>query len=292
MNNIVYLNGEYLPKEKAFISPDDRGFYFADGVYEVIKYYKGKAFRFEDHMVRLRRSIGEVRINFTAFDPLENLCQEVIRLNAMEDSYSGVYLQITRGAYQRMHGFPPPSVSPTLYITVYSMHPNVNELTNGIPVILRDDFRWLRCDIKSISLLPNALLNDEAGMAGARGCFLARNGAITETTNANIFGVKENIVYTHPDSNLVLPGITKKVILEICKRMKITVKELPIPAADIPNFDEFFISGTGSEVMPVIRVEERLICEGLPGPVTRKIQHALFEMTYGELGKDWEFRKW
>jgi D-alanine transaminase len=292
MNSIVYLNGEFLPKEKASISPDDRGFYFADGVYEVIKYYKGKPFCFADHIARLKRSIREIKINFNAFHQLEKLGNELIRQNSMENTYSGIYLQITRGPFQRMHRFPPEIVLPTLYMNAYPMPPYIDELKNGIKVILREDIRWHRCDIKSIMLLPNTLMYEEAVSAGAGDCFFVRDGCVTESTHSNIFGIKENILYTHPDSNLILPGITKIVILQICNETGIPVREIPIRADDLTCFDEFFISGTGSEVMPVVRLGDNPVNDGRPGPITRRIQQELFRKTYGELGNDWEFRKW
>jgi D-alanine transaminase len=223
---------------------------------------------------------------------LEKLGNELIRLNNMENSYGGLYLQITRGVFQRMHSFPPESVPPTLYMNTYPMLPYADELKKGIQVIMREDIRWHRCDIKSISLLPNALMNEESARAGAQGCFFVRDGYFTETTNANIFGVKENTVYTHPDSNFVLPGITKKAVMQICQKLKIPARETPIPAKDFIHFDEFFITGTGSEVMPVVKLEDKTINDGRPGLITRKIQQELFHITYGELGNDWEFRKW
>ena len=292
MNAIVCLNGEFIPMDKARISPDDRGFYFADGVYEVIKYYKGKAFCFNDHIARLKHSVFETKIKFTAFDQLERLGYELIRLNKLEKEYTGVYIQVTRGAYRRMHQFPAESANPTMYMNVYPLPPFIHELTHGIKVILRDDIRWHRCDIKSIMLLPNVLMYQEAVENGARECFFVRDGHFTESTHSNIFGVKNGVVYTHPDSNLVLPGITKKVIMQICGKVGIAIRDIPIRADEFRDFDEFFISGTGSEVMPVIRLEDTMIKDGKPGPVTGRIQQEFFGETYGKIADDWSFREW
>jgi len=292
MNTFVCFNGEFLPKDKAVISPDDRGFYFADGIYDVIKYYHGKAFCLNDHLLRLKRSISEIRIHFTGIEKIEELAHELIRLNKMEIEYTGVYIQVTRGVYQRMHRFPPEPVAPTVYMNAYPLPPFINEIRHGIKVILRKDIRWQRCDIKSVMLLPNVLMYQEAVENGAGECFFIRDGCFTESTHSNIFGVKSGIVYTHPDSGHILPGITKIVILQICNRLGITVKETPVPANDFRNFEEFFISGTGSEVIPVIQMEDTLIGDGSPGNITRMIQQEFFRQTYGEMADDWDFEKW
>jgi D-alanine transaminase len=292
MGSTIYLNGTFIPHEKACISPDDRGFYFADGVYEVIKYYKGRSFCFSDHLLRLKHSISETRIRFKAFDHLEDIGNELIHLNRMENEYAGIYLQITRGAAPRMHRFPGAETDPTVYMNVSPMPPFIHHLAFGIKVILREDIRWHRCDIKSVMLLPNVMMIQDAVENGARECFFVRNGFFTECAHSNIFGIKNSAVYTHPDSNLILPGITKKVILQVCAMLGIPFREEPIRADDFPGFDEFFISGTGNEVMPVIRIENSAVGDGRPGLITRQIQREFLRMTYGELAGDWSFREW
>ena len=292
MGPIVYLNGAFIPREKACISPDDRGFHFADGVYEVIKYYRGRAFCFTDHIQRLKRSISETRIRYSGFDQLESAGNELLHVNRMEKEYAGIYLQITRGASPRMHRFPGEETGPTVYMNAFPMPPFIPQLNQGIRVILREDIRWHRCDIKSIMLLPNVLMIQEAAENGAEECFFIRDGFFTECAHSNIFGIKDGALYTHPDSNYILPGITKKVILQLCGMLGIQVREEPMRADDFRNFDEFFISGTGNEVMPVIQMENAIVRDGRPGPVTRRIQQEFFRMTYGELAEDWSFREW
>jgi D-alanine transaminase len=292
MGLIVYLNGAFIPREKACISPDDRGFYFADGVYEVIKYYRGSAFCFTDHMQRLTHSISETRIRYSGFDRLEIAGNELLHLNRMEKEYAGIYLQITRGATPRIHRFPGEATVPTVYMNTCPMPPFIHQLRYGIKVILREDIRWHRCDIKSVMLLPNVLMIQEASENGAEECFFIRDGFFTECAHSNIFGIKDGVLYTHPDSNRILPGITKKVILQQCRMLGIQVQEKPMRADDFRNFDEFFISGTGNEVMPVIQLENSTVRDGRPGPVTRRIQQEFFRMTYGELAQDWSFREW
>jgi D-alanine transaminase len=292
MDPILFLNGSFIPHEKACISPDDRGFYFADGVYEVIKYYRGKAFCFSDHMQRLKHSITETRIGFRGFDHLEDFGNELIHRNRMENGYAGIYLQITRGVSPRVHRFPGAETGPTVYMNVRLMPPLISQITGGIRVILREDIRWHRCDIKSIMLLPNVLMIQEATESGAEECFFVRDGFVTECAHSNIFGIKDGTVYTHPDSDRILPGITKKVILRICRISEIPVREEPIRAEELDHYDEFLISGTGNEVMPVIQIEKLRIRDGRPGRITRRIQQEFFRMTYGEMAEDWSFREW
>ncbi len=290
--NIVYLNGSYIPKREACISADDRGFYFADGIYEVIKYYKGKSFCFNDHIIRLKRSLNEVKINIDNIEIIEEIANKLIIINKLENEYAGIYIQITRGVHPRMHAFPEKSVRPTLYINAYPFRSFDNNLKNGIKVIMRNDIRWHRCDIKSIGLLPNVLMFQEAIENDAQECFFVRDKYFTESTHSNIFAVREGVVYTHPDSNLILPGITKKIVLQICHESGITVNESAICAEEYKYYDEFFITGTGNEVMPVIQIEDTIIGSGKPGRVTRHIQNEFFTRTYGQLADEWNFRNW
>ncbi len=290
--NIVFLNGAFVSIQKACISPYDRGFYFADGIYEVIKYYKGKPFCFNEHLMRMKKNLGEVRINFNDFDKLEETTGRLISLNRLNGEYAGIYLQITRGVYPRMHRFPEKSIIPTIYMNAYPYPSYSNQLTNGIKVIMREDVRWQRCDIKAIGLLPNVLMYQEAAENDAMECFFIRNNYLTEATHSNIFAVKDEVVQTHPDSNLILPGITKKVVIQICRNSGIKVNEYPIRADSFSRYDEFFITGTGNEVMPVIQIENTIIGNGKPGKITRHIQNEFFKMTYGQLANDWNFENW
>jgi D-alanine transaminase len=290
--NIVYLNGAFISKKEACISPDDRGFYFADGIYEVIKYYKGKPFCFNDHMIRLKRSLNEVKISFDRFDMIEETAGKLISINKLEDEHAGIYIQITRGVHPRMHSFPEKSVCPTLYINAYPFPSIYDRLKHGIKVIMRNDIRWHRCDIKAIGLLPNVLMYQEAIENGAQECFFVREKYFTESTHSNIFAVSQGTVHTHPDSDLILSGITKKIVLQICRESGIAVDESPVYAEEYKYYDEFFISGTGSEVMPVVQIENTIVGDGKPGQVTRHIQHEFFTRTYGQLAGDWNFRNW
>jgi D-alanine transaminase len=278
---IVYLNGSFISKDEAFISTDDRGFYFADGVYEVIKYYRGLPFCFQDHMNRLKNSLAGVRIDFD-ISILQSLCDRLIEDNLLKNENAGVYIQITRGVAPRIHRFPGKDVKPTLFIRAFTMPAFLNDQKNGIRVITREDIRWLRCDVKSIALLPNTMLFQQAVEQNAGECFLLRNGNYTEATHSNIMAVIQGTVNTHPDSNLILPGITKKVVIRLCDELCIPVTERPVSGSETSTFDECFITGTGSEIMPVVEIDGNAVGNGKPGPVTKRLQEEFFKITYGD----------
>jgi len=278
MSEVVYLNGNLIVKEEAFISPEDRGFNFADGIYEVIKYYRGKPFRYADHMERLKRSLREIKINFGDLDQFESVFQELLENNGMANQEAGIYLQITRGSHTRIHQFPE-KIKPTVYATAFPFSSKWDQLENGVKVLTTEDIRWLRCDIKSISLLPNVLAAEQAHSSGGVEAIFIRNGMVTEGSHSSFMAVKNGVVYTHPDSNLILPGITKKVVMEICKANEIKVVEEGIPANELITRDEMMIVGTGSEVTPVVQFDEKTVGDGQPGPVTLFIQKKFFELT-------------
>jgi D-alanine transaminase len=276
MNEIVYLNGNLIAKSEAFISPEDRGFNFADGVYEVVKYYRGKPFRYQDHMDRLKRSLHEVLIDIEDFDSFKTIFQALLERNKLTTQEAGIYLQITRGSHTRIHRFPE-NITPTVYATAFPFSSKQDQLKNGIKVITADDIRWLRCDIKSIALLPNVLGAQKAAENNAEEIIFIRNGVVTEASHSNVMGVKDGAVFTHPDSNLILPGITKKVVFEICKANNIKVVEEGISALKLVGMDEIMIIGTGSEVTPVVQIDENPVRDGKPGPITRFIQGEFFK---------------
>jgi D-alanine transaminase len=277
MPEIVYLNGNLLPKNEALISPEDRGFNFADGIYEVIKYYDGKPFRYTDHLNRLRRSLHEIQIEFGDFDQLESVFQQLLEKNGLTDQEAGIYLQITRGSQTRIHRFPD-QIVPTVYATAFPFASKWDQLKNGVKVITTEDIRWLRCDIKSVSLLPNVMAAQKAYEQGAVEAIFIRNGVVTEGSHSSFLAVKNGTIYTHPDSNLVLPGITKIVVREICRELNIPLVEEGFAASELASMDEMMIVGTGSEVSPVIRIDNQMVGNGQPGPVTCLIQEKFFGM--------------
>lgn len=277
MSEIVYLNGGFVAKDEAKISPDDRGFLFADGVYEVIKFYYGKPFRFEDHLSRLKRSLRELRIDFDGIQELEKICLELINTNNLNERHAGIYIQITRGVNKRVHFFPK-GVAPTIYAFASELPSAKENLENGIKVVTQEDIRWHRCDIKSVSLLPNTMMFNEAVEAGAGEVVLIRNGVVTEATHSSLLGVKNGIVFTHPLTNHILPGITRKVILEICEKYDIPFEERAMTEKELFGLDELIVAGTGTEVTPVVQIDERPVGNKKPGEITRFIQQKFFEM--------------
>jgi len=277
MNEIVYLNGKFLPKEEAWISPDDRGFIFADGVYEVVKYYNGRPFRFRDHLERLKRSLEEIKIQYNGLENLNKILSELLDKNNRLGKQAGVYLQITRGVNKRIHYFPK-DIIPTIYAFSFDFQSYADKLENGVRVITHEDIRWHRCDIKSVALLPNSMLYNKAVESGADECLFFRNGILTEGALSSVFVVVNGTVLTHPLSNLVLSGVTRKVVLEICVQNNIPFEERAATEAELFSADEVFITGTGSEVTPVVQVDNTLIGNNRPGDITRYIQNKLFEL--------------
>jgi D-alanine transaminase len=277
MSETIYLNGTLLPKNEASISPEDRGFNFADGVYEVIKYYGGKPFRFDDHLERLKRNLSEIRVDFDEFAQLEPVFRQLLEMNELAHHDAGIYVQITRGSHQRAHRFPE-NIKPTVYAFAFPFKMKPEQLRNGITVITAEDIRWLRCDIKSIALLPNVLFFQKAVEEGAGETIFMRDGIVTEATHSNVLAVRNGTVFSHPNTNLILPGITKKVVLEICREKGIPVVEEGIIAEDLKLMDEVMVVGTGSEITPVIQVDGTMIGDGKAGPVTRIVQSRFFEL--------------
>jgi len=278
MSEIVFLNNQFINKEDAKISADDRGFIFADGVYEVIKYYNGKAFRYDDHLLRLKRSLSEMEIVYDKTENLESLFQKLLSRNNLTGKHAGLYLQISRGEHKRVHHYPE-NITPTIYAFAYHMPSFTDNLENGIKVITHEDIRWQRCDIKSVSLLPNSMIYNKAVKAGAGECVLIRDGFVTEATHSSVLGVKNGTVITRPLSNLILPGITRKVILEICQANGISYEERALTEEELYEMDELIIAGTGSEVTPAISINDSLVGNGKPGEITRFIQQRFFELT-------------
>ena len=269
---ICFFNGQFLELSEIKLSPFDRGFLFADGVYESIRTYNKKLFRYEDHLARLRRSLKETRIEFKEINALENIIYELMIKNDIEDE-AVAYLQITRGsAIPRTHSFPQEKISPSIFISVQNLKENLEEQTKGVKVILQEDVRWLRCDIKSTSLLPVVLASQKATEENAAEAILVRDGLFTEGTHTNFFAIKNETVYTAPKSRLILEGITRKVVLEFCDKFKIDYREEFIEKDELKSFDEFFITSTTKEITPVTEIDYWKINQGNPGKITMSLQ--------------------
>jgi D-alanine transaminase len=270
--DVVYFDGRYMAKSEVRVSPDDRGFLLGDGIYEVAAAYDGRFVGLDKHMDRLRRSLKEARIDDSIADPLETVFNELLERNGFSESgKSMVYLQVTRGAAPRSHAFPKTPVRPTVYAYATAIPPEMSALSAGINAITRPDMRWSRCDIKVISLIANVLANQEAKENGAFEAILIRDGMALEGTHTSFFGVKGGVVRTAPLSNFILPGITREIAIEAALRAGIEVIEKPIPAEELGSLDEMFITGTTTEVVPILQLDGKPVGTGRPGETTLRI---------------------
>jgi D-alanine transaminase len=268
----AYFNGEFLPKEEVKISPDDRGFLFADGIYEVVRWYEGFFYDMPGHMARLKRSMKEIRLQWTESDSFPAVASELITRNNLQNIPSLVYLQVTRGSAKRSHAFPVPEVHPTVYAFARGFHPEKEVIEAGINVILRQETRWSRCDIKSVSLLPNILSFQEARDLDCHECIFIRDGMITECAHSNVFFVIRGVIYTHPESDNILSGITRKNIIRIAREIGIRVIEKPVAGKKLNEISEAFITNTSFEIAPVLSINKSITGDGHPGPLTRAIR--------------------
>lgn len=274
----VYFNGAFVDKEDVSISPDDRGFVFGDGVYEVLRAEKGQLFQADAHFQRLRRSLREIEIQGVDVDALREAVSSLLYHNDLQDGHAKVYLQVTRGAAPRRHAFPEASTDPTVYATASAHEPPVEKWKTGVSTILYPDRRWARCDIKSIALLPNVLASQAAMEQEAFEAILVREGFVTEASHSTVLAVFDDTVVTHPLTNRLLPSTTRRLALRLCDRHDIPVEEMPIPEADLPDVDELMLLGTTTGVMPVVQVDDWAVGNGTPGAVTRELQAAFQEL--------------
>ena len=267
---IVFFNDQFLNLEDVKISPFDRGFQYADGVYEVIRTYFGKLFRYQDHLERLKHSLDAIKISYSKVDNLDRIIYEIIKKNNYAEENFSIYIQITRGvSYPRKHSFPKGKVIPTVFISVTPIDNSPND--KGIKIIFENDFRWQKCNIKSISLLANVLANQHAEELGAGEAIWNRDGYLLEGSHTNFWAIKNEEVWTAPLSNLILPGVSRKVILEVCRNVGIKVHEQAIKEDEINSFNEFFVSGTTSEIIPVVKINDSIVGDGKPGKTTKMI---------------------
>lgn len=271
---IAYLNGKFLPLEEAKVSPLDRGFLFGDGIYEVIPVYQGRCFRLTEHLQRLDKSLQSIDL-VTNLDhgQWQSLFNELIEKNGSGNL--AIYLQVTRGApAKRDHAYPNPKVDPTIFAMttpVSAPAADAPDTATGVSTITLDDIRWSRCDIKSIALLGNVMMRQEAVNRGAAEAILIRDGFATEGSASNFFIVKEGVVITPPKSHFILPGITRDVLVELCHKHNMAINEKEVTEAELNDADEIWLSSSTKEVVPVIKLNERVIGDGNPGPVWKQM---------------------
>jgi D-alanine transaminase len=276
---LVYLNGEFVPAGEASISALDRGFIFGDGVYEVWRVVRGQLFEADRHQARLERGLRELRIAQPADATLERLTAIAARLfeeNGVGGGEATVYVEITRGAAPRTHYFPPAGGRSTLLVMASPFTASASRFS-GTAVITQPDVRWLRCDLKTIQLLPNVLARQAATEAGASEALFVRDGVITEGTHTTVMGIIDGVVRTHPANNLVLPGVTREVVIELAGEMGLAVREEAIRIADLPNVSELFLTGTTTDVTPIVSLDGRRVGDGKPGSITRTLLDRLLD---------------
>ncbi len=282
----MFINHELVDMKDAKVSIMDRGYVFGDGVYEVIRFYNGKTFKLDEHLIRFQNSVHGIDINYNfEMDVMKSEIDYLIKNSGYKSGY--IYAQMTRGVGKRDHIYVGKELSKPQYI-VYAVQEEERPLEvmkKGIKVLLTEDIRWLRCDIKSLNLLGSVIAKNEAFKRGAKEAVLHRNGYITEGSATNVFVVKKGTLYTHPANNLILNGITRLTIIDIAKELGIPVIETPFLVDFFKEADEAFTSASVSEISPIIEYVEvingeeiiREIGGGVRGDITKSIQEKFGE---------------
>lgn len=266
-------NDQIVKEGSITISPEDRGYQFGDGIYEVVKVYNGQMFTAQEHIDRFYASADKIRlvIPYTK-DVLHKLLHDLIEANNLDNGH--VYFQITRGAVSRNHVFPDADVPAVLTGNVKVGERAIENFQNGVKATFVEDVRWLRCDIKSLNLLGAVLAKQEAAEKGCYEAILHRGETVTECSSANVYGIKDGTLYTHPANNFILNGITRQVILKCAAEIGLPVVEEAMTKEELLNMDEVIVSSVSSEVTPVIDVDGHAIGTGAVGEWTRKLQAA------------------
>jgi D-alanine transaminase len=277
MSATVFLNDEFVARERARIAVDDRGFLFGDGVYEVTRAVDGVLFEWEAHLNRLKDGLAGLEMGdgvAERTDTLLETAQQLLTRNDLSNGPAIVYVQITRGAACRTHQFPPPGTPPTVYMSATSFTPAAAGQAEGVAAITQPDLRWGRCDLKTVNLLPNVLAKQHAVVAGATEALLVREGVLTEGSHSNAFALIGGKLRTHPASPRILGGITRQIVLRLAAEAGLPVEETPIQVAELGAAEEIFLTGTTTDVLPIRQLDSRPVGTGRPGSVTRMLQDA------------------
>lgn len=277
MSRIAYVQGHYRPHANAYVSIDDRGYQFGDGIYEGIAVFQGRLIDLEDHQKRLMRSLDQLKIPAPLSQRvLAIIYLEVVKRNRITDGF--LYVQITRGPARRNHAFPA-TISPSVVVTCKPL--NYDSIRcraeKGVKAITVPDQRWGRCDIKSINLLPNCLAKEEARQNGAfEAIMIDGSGHITEGTSSNVWMVKEGVLITRSTSDNILAGITRKTLSQLAREKFFSIEERSFTLADLRDADEIFLTGTTSCVMPVITLDGISVRHGRTGPISQTLIASYF----------------
>jgi D-alanine transaminase len=272
---MVFLNGTFLPIEDAKIPVLDRGFIFGDGVYELVPVYSRVPFRLDEHLARLERSLGETRIrNPYSRAQWREIIFKLVDAQDFEDQ--GIYFQVTRGVAKRDHAFPKDAQPTVFMMSSPLVNPPRELVESGARAVSAQDNRWLRCDIKSISLIGNCLLRQLSAESAAAETILFRNGILTEASASNVFAVKAGVILSPAKSNLILPGITYDVVTELARANGLPLEFRDVSEAEVREADELWVTSSSKEVLPIVDLDGRRIGDGKPGPVFRRM-HRLYQ---------------
>jgi D-alanine transaminase len=276
MSRIAYVNGQYIRHSDAVIHVEDRGYQFADGIYEVCLVIDGDYWDMEGHLTRMERSLKELRIRPPMRRAaLKVVMRELLKRNRLNNAL--VYMQVTRGVAKRNHAFPSDEVEPALILTAqrFDLDQSDARAERGVSVITHPDIRWRRVDIKTVGLLPNALAKQAATEAGAAEAWLIRDGFVTEGSSSNAWIVDEKgALITHPKTNDILGGITRETAMACAQALQIKVEERPFTVEEAQNASEAFMSSATSLVMPIVQIDGKKIGDGEPGPVAMRLREA------------------
>lgn len=276
MSRIAYVNGQYVPLDQARVHIEDRGYQFADGIYEVVVVVNGRCWDMDGHLDRMERSLSELEMDA----PMERralqvVIREILRRNRLKNAL--VYMQVTRGVAPRNHPFPPPWTPPALVVTArgYNFQKAEERAAAGVGVITHPDIRWGRVDIKTINLLPNTLAKEAATRAGAAEAFLVRDGYVTECSASNAWIVDDSgAVITHPKGDMILGGITREGAMASAQELQIRVIERPFTVEEAKAAPEVFLTSATSFVTPVVSIDGAPVGDGKPGPVAQRLRAA------------------
>jgi len=273
---MVFLNGKYLPAGDAKVSVLDRGFIFGDGVYELVPVYSRVPFRLGEHLARLERSLAAVAIrNPYSREQWREIIFRLIDQQPFDDQ--GVYFQVTRGVAKRDHAFPK-NVEPTVFMMSNPLvNPPAEQVERGGAAVSAQDNRWLRCDIKSISLVGNVLLRQLSAEAGAAETILFRDGKLTEASASNVFVVRRGVIQSPPKSSLILAGITYDVVAELAAANGLPLEFKEIAETEVRTADEIWVTSSSREVFAIVSLDGAKIGDGRPGPVFRRM-HQLYQV--------------
>ncbi len=274
-----------MPEADARISPLDRGFIFGDGVYEVIPVYNGHLFRIAEHLQRLDQSLQGVRITQPhSHAQWSKIMHELVDLNG--GGNQSLYLQVTRGVARRDHAFPA-NIEPTVFAMCSPLEPLADDIRrHGVAAVTLDDNRWENCHLKTIALLPNILLRQQALDAGGVEAILVRDGEVTEGAASNLFMVRDGCLITPPKGPCLLPGITRDLIMELAQANGLSAREATITPGELAAADEIWLSSSTKEIVPVTRLDEAAVGSGQPGPAWKRMTGLFqtYKSNYSEPG--------